>query len=1092
MKILPLLLGPVFLLTAQFSPGTPVLSEFLATGNETYRDEDRDTPDWLEIHNPGPDMIDLAGYALTDDTADLTKWVFPATTLSAGDYLVVFASDKDRAVAGSPLHTNFKLASSGEYLALVAPDGITIVSEFRPAYPPQTAPYSYGIGTGGGPGYFEVSTPGRANGTPLAAPLLAPAITPAGATFTSPIEVSLSTDVPGGIIRYTTNGSVPSAASTIYEGPLSVRMTTHLRARVFDPSSGDGGAIAGEHFLRLAGRSNTNLVAPLRFTSNLPIMVVENFGAGAIPGPGQTLQTARLSVHEVDPATGRSALVNNPDASMRMGIRRRGQSSSGFPKPQYRVELRNELDEDLDVPLLGLPSDSDWVFNGPWTDKALIRNPLAFELGRTIGIEAPRTRHFELFLSTNGGNLDAIEYVGVYVLMEKIKVGPDRVDIEPLDPGARSEPTITGGYLMRFEPPGIVNEEPGSVSPTGWTSIEIIEPQSAGQAQRNYMGAYLDDFVATLGWSRGSGANNSGRINNDPLTGYPAFIDVDSFVHLLLVNELLRDQDSYVRSDYMFKDRNGKLHKGPLWDFNLIAGTGCCFDNRNTSGWQYENSYNRGGRDHSYEPDWFVPLLRDPDFRQQYIDRWGELRRDGVLELNNLTAVIDGLADPLAEAAVRNFTKWNTLGSSNVGFPSPVTTTWEEQVGFIKTWLATRMEWIDGQFLTPPVLTPAGGEIAAGTTVDLDTSASVYYTTDGSDPRLPGGAINPDALMTSRSIEITATTHITSRARNRTGWSAPTMAVYIVGTAANAGNLVITELNYHPQAPSPSEAAADPTYRDDDFEFIELKNIADTGIDLGGARFIDGIEFTFPVPTVVPPGGYILIVENAAAFEERYGPGLPVAGVYANKISNDGESLRLVDVAGNDIFHFTFNDIWHPTTDGAGRSLVAVDEASLPGDYSNPASWRPSSANLGSPGQADADPTTYASWLAVEFTAAELADPAITGPDADLDANGYTTLMSYALGINPRSPEPAKYPSAVLITDGDARFPAFTFRRRKWAVDLTYRVMVSSDLTHWGEATELFGEIRDNHDGTELVTIRDTTPVTAPNPRFMRLEVRQD
>ena len=94
---------------------------------------------------------------------------------------------------------------------------------------------------------------------------------------------------------------------------------------------------------------------------------------------------------------------------MRMGLRKRGQSSSGFAKPQYRVELRNELDEDRDYPLLGLPSDSDWVFNGPWTDKALIRNSLAFELGREIGLEAPRTAHFELFLSTNGGDLAAAE-----------------------------------------------------------------------------------------------------------------------------------------------------------------------------------------------------------------------------------------------------------------------------------------------------------------------------------------------------------------------------------------------------------------------------------------------------------------------------------------------------------------------------------------------------------------------------------------------------------------------------------------------------------------------------------------------------------
>ncbi|MCF7731523.1 MAG: CotH kinase family protein, partial [Akkermansiaceae bacterium] len=751
MKSLSLLIGCAVGFLSQISRAdsdSPYLSELVAVGNTSHPDENGDGSDWLEIHNPGSADVDLGGYALTDDPADLTKWVFPATPLPAGGYLVVFASDKDRAVAGSELHTNFKLASSGEFLALVDPDGSTVVSQFSPAFPPQVEAYSYGIGTGGAVGFFKNSTPGTANGTPLEAPLLAPVITPAGATFARSLVVGLTTEVPGGVIRYTTNGAVPSAASTLYTGPITFVATTHLRAAVFDPATGARGALAGSHFLRLGSTASGGLGAPSTFTSDLPIMVVENFGAGSIPGPGATLQTARLAVHEVDPASGRSSLAANPDATMRMGIRRRGQSSADFPKAQYRVELRNELEEDFDYPLLGLPSDSDWVFNGPWTDKALIRNPLAFELGRTIGIAAPRTRHFEMFLSTNGGDLSAAEYVGVYILVESIKIGKDRTDIASLGPGDNTQPEVTGGYLMRFEPPGIAADGPRA---TGWNTVEILDPVPATRSQLSYIGRYLDDFAATLGWSHGAGSNDKGVINKDPLTGYPAFIDVDSFVHLLLINELLRDQDAYVRSDYMYKDRGGKLHKGPLWDYNLTTGTGCCFDNRNTAGWQYQDSYNRGGRDHAYEPDWFVPLLRDPDFLQHYIDRWGELRRDGVLELNRLFAVIDGLADPLTESALRNFKKWNTLGDGNVGFPTPVTATWEEQVEFIKIWLATRMAWIDSQFVASPRLIPASGPIAAGTHIAVGSGQSVYFTTDGSDPRLPGGGINLDAVRLSAS-----------------------------------------------------------------------------------------------------------------------------------------------------------------------------------------------------------------------------------------------------------------------------------------------------------------------------------------------------
>ena len=84
------------------------------------------------------------------------------------------------------------------------------------------------------------------------------------------------------------------------------------------------------------------------------------------------------------------------------------------------------------------------------------------------------------------------------------------------------------------------------------------------------------------------------------------------------------------------------------------------------------------------------------------------------------------------------------------------------------------------------------------------------------------------------------------------------------------------------------------------------------------------------------------------------------------------------------------------------------------------------------------------------------------------------------------------HPSATLASDGGEQFPALTFRRRRWAVDLTYRVMVSPDLLHWTEATEHFGPATDNGDGTELVTIRDAAPVSSANRRFMRLEIEQD
>ena len=122
-----------------------VINEFMAANAQVWFDLDGDSSDWLEIYNPTTAAVDLDGWYLTDDDDNLTKWQFPDVTLAEDDYLVVFASEKDRRVAGSDLHTNFKLTQDGEYLALVDPDGQTVVHEYAPAYPKQFDETSYGL-----------------------------------------------------------------------------------------------------------------------------------------------------------------------------------------------------------------------------------------------------------------------------------------------------------------------------------------------------------------------------------------------------------------------------------------------------------------------------------------------------------------------------------------------------------------------------------------------------------------------------------------------------------------------------------------------------------------------------------------------------------------------------------------------------------------------------------------------------------------------------------------------------------------------------------------------------------------------------------
>ena len=142
--VFPTLLA-MLLCGSAFGSG-PIITEFMASNGSTLADEDGDFSDWIEIHNPTAEAIHLNAWYLTDDEEDLTMWRFPMVTIPADGYLVVFASGKDRAVAGEQLHTNFSLSRSGEYLALVRPDGVTIVQEFAPEFPPQMRDVSYGLG----------------------------------------------------------------------------------------------------------------------------------------------------------------------------------------------------------------------------------------------------------------------------------------------------------------------------------------------------------------------------------------------------------------------------------------------------------------------------------------------------------------------------------------------------------------------------------------------------------------------------------------------------------------------------------------------------------------------------------------------------------------------------------------------------------------------------------------------------------------------------------------------------------------------------------------------------------------------------------
>src|SRR5436190_2369262 len=160
MTLVRFLIPAIMLIVAVQMPAAEnvIISEFLASNNGGLKDEDLDYSDWVEIFNGGTTTVNMDGWFLTDTKDNLTKWRFPATNIGPSRFLIVFASGKNRAIPGAPLHANFGLSASGEYVALVKPDGVTIASEFE--FPAQLPNISYGIGQ-------DVRvTPFVANGSP--------------------------------------------------------------------------------------------------------------------------------------------------------------------------------------------------------------------------------------------------------------------------------------------------------------------------------------------------------------------------------------------------------------------------------------------------------------------------------------------------------------------------------------------------------------------------------------------------------------------------------------------------------------------------------------------------------------------------------------------------------------------------------------------------------------------------------------------------------------------------------------------------------------------------------------------------------------
>ncbi|MBA7476869.1 hypothetical protein ES707_12265 [subsurface metagenome] len=413
------------------------------------------------------------------------------------------------------------------------------------------------------------------------------------------------------------------------------------------------------------------------FSSDLPIVIVDTNRQNINYGVYKRVSSVFIDI-DVD---GRAHITDPADFAGRGGIKTRGRSTAGAPKHSYGLEIWDEDDRDKDVSIFGLPAESDWILYAPYNfDRALINNAFMFELSNQVGRYAVRTRFVEMYLNTGSGKVSSDDYFGIYIFMEKIKRGDERVNVEKLKPWDSTEPKITGGYMLKIDRPdsGDSGFRTSRGNPTyGDGTLCYVNPKEVEitAAQSAWIRGYLDDFEDAL----------YGTSFTDVQIGYARFINAASFIDHNLLNMLAMNVDALRLSTHLHKTRNGKLEMGPLWDFDRSLDSTDGRDN-NPESW-----HGTGDGTDYLNYIWWDRLFEDPDFRQKYIDRWFELRR-GQFSTENINTLIDSMADELMEAQVRNFNRWRNA--------PPRFGSFQGEIDHLKDWLARRTAWIDAQFVS--------------------------------------------------------------------------------------------------------------------------------------------------------------------------------------------------------------------------------------------------------------------------------------------------------------------------------------------------------------------------------------------------------
>lgn len=946
--------------------------------------------DWIELFNASSADVNLEGWSLTDDTDDLRQWVFPDLMIPAKGYLVVLASGEDKRDPGGRLETSFKLSSSGEYLALADASG-NPVSEFFPTYPEQAEETSFGWDEDGQMyQVFTTMTPGWPNGSASFEGIVEDtAFSVDRGFYDEPFSVEISTLTEGAQVRYTTDGSTPTESTgQLYAGPIRITTTTVLRTIAFK-----------EGYLSTNVDTQTYIfLADVIHQGNKPSGFPDTWknvdGEPDLPAD-----------YEMDPEV--------------------------TEDPLYRDQMRGAL---LSIPTISLVTDikhffdrSTGIYMNPGNTGMAWERPVSvewiypdgresFQIDAGVRVQGGHTRDPRktpkrslrlAFRSEYGGNLkerifpepDAADEFDTIILRgganqswlhhnefrgdNRRRAQYVRDQFAKDMQGKMGAPHLHNGHAFVY----INGLFWGLYNPTERATNEFGEAYLGGDEEdfdALNSGELLDGTMDR--WNQLMALIDSDVSNPTQYAKVAELLDLERFTDYMLLNHWGGNEDWDHHNWYALGNRLGGKFHFFTWDSEFFFETG------------FSNVTNK--RTDNCPGEIWHSLLRNSDYRMLVADRLHKhVYNNGALTTSEALKLWEERSAQVYLPLIAESARWGDYRRDVHRRAGPYElytrdNQWQtERKRLLKSVIPLRPDLTKDQYsrlglvpsTPPPVFSRERGVLTDAKPLAMSVQGTdnpvIYFTVDGSDPRLPGGAVSPTARIYQIPLTVSKRTRIQARTLIGSVWSPLQSGDF--HPAGDPADLQISELLYAPLPMAP--------YAGKDLEFIEILNAGPAAVSLDGLVLEGGIQFKFPAGVSLDPHGRVVVVSNLTAFRARH-PAAPVAGEYNGNLSNSGEPVRLRHADLGFIQELVYSN-WYPWPATAGQNGYSLIPVSLHrrGLPTQSTAWKSSPQPGGSPGIAEVE---MAQWFNLPPFGWVYSDVGATDPGTWL----YGTIGFFYLG----------------------------------------------------------------------------------------------